>query len=68
MVECQLPKLDVAGSSPVARSLELFPRLDFGRRGGFRLRRPPLRSNVPMESPERGYHRTGVTQVAVVAS
>ena len=30
-----LPKLDVAGSSPVARSLEAFPRFDFGRRGVF---------------------------------
>ena len=27
VVECQLPKLDVAGSSPVARSLELLPPL-----------------------------------------
>src|SRR5713101_7349089 len=25
-VECQLPKLDVAGSNPVARSLSLLPR------------------------------------------
>lgn len=36
MVECQLPKLDVAGSSPVARSLELPPPLRLRSGGGLR--------------------------------
>jgi hypothetical protein len=35
-VGIQVPKLDVAGSSPVARSLEAPPRFDFGRGGVFR--------------------------------
>ena len=30
LVECQLPKLDVAGSSPVARSLLITPSLWLG--------------------------------------
>ena len=29
MVECQLPKLDVAGSIPVSRSMKLLSRADF---------------------------------------
>ena len=33
MVECQLPKLDVAGSSPVSRSISFFVRPgDMGNR------------------------------------
>jgi hypothetical protein len=35
VVECQLPKLDVAGSSPVARSLEIPPPLMVPRQRGF---------------------------------
>jgi len=40
VVECQLPKLDVAGSSPVARSPETDPplRLRSGRGIAFRRR------------------------------
>ena len=32
LVECQLPKLDVAGSSPVARSPGLVARFQLGKR------------------------------------
>jgi len=41
-----LPKLDVAGSSPVARSLNCFPRSGFGPGGGTRLEPALSRSNV----------------------
>jgi hypothetical protein len=40
VVECQLPKLDVAGSSPVARSLELLPRRGVAPGGEFVSSRP----------------------------
>ena len=42
MVECQLPKLDVAGSNPVSRSMFSMTYKDFGYPPNTPLSRKPL--------------------------